>query len=364
MKANGRSGGRSSTNSVLPPSSRARLPEAHARGQQPALPRVRPDRVAEQRLVVAALEPVGGRLLHVGPADGQLVGRGDLVVHDRTVADGRPDDAVATIAEDADESVEAVEVDDGGRGMGQVSLLVHYRRQRGFSTHPGASVQPRGVVRECRSSSAGSAACAYACAERQPGWVVEAVAVERLRLRSAASSRASAFAPSSTGWRVATALAGFVLNDADGVVVEAEGEPQRARRLRRGDQRPRRRRSRASAALETTGSRPASSPEFTIAPSEDGGQARTTLVAAGCRHVRRLPARALRSRRPPLPLSVHQLHQLWAALHDRASRPVRPGPHDDGRRSRCARPAGASTTTRATAASTPSRTPAPTAAPG
>ena len=36
----------------------ARLPEPHARGQQVALPRVRADRVAEARLVGAALEAV------------------------------------------------------------------------------------------------------------------------------------------------------------------------------------------------------------------------------------------------------------------------------------------------------------------
>ena len=99
-----------------------RLPEAHARGEQPALPRVRPDRVPEPRLVVAALEPVGGRLLHLGPARGQLVCRGDLVVDDRAFPAGRPDDAVATIAEHADESVQPVEVDDGRGGMGQDEL--------------------------------------------------------------------------------------------------------------------------------------------------------------------------------------------------------------------------------------------------
>ena len=39
----------------------------------------------------------------------------------------------------------------------------------------------------------------------------------------------------------------------------------------------------------------------------------------------------LRPRRPPLPLPVHQLHELRPALHDRARRPVRPAAHDDGR---------------------------------
>ena len=41
--------------------------------------------------------------------------------------------------------------------------------------------------------------------------------------------------------------------------------------------------------------------------------------------------RAARSRRPPLPLPVRQLHRLRPALHDRARRPLRPRAHDDGR---------------------------------
>ena len=52
---------------------------------------------------------------------------------------------------------------------------------------------------------------------------------------------------------------------------------------------------------------------------------------AGRGDLRGLPARAARSGRPPLPLSVRQLHELRPALHDRARRPVRPRAHDDGR---------------------------------
>ena len=47
-------------------------------------------------------------------------------------------------------------------------------------------------------------------------------------------------------------------------------------------------------------------------------------------------AELLRPGRPPLPLPVHQLHRLRAALHRRHRHPVRPSIHDDGRRSRCA----------------------------
>ncbi len=44
----------------------------------------------------------------------------------------------------------------------------------------------------------------------------------------------------------------------------------------------------------------------------------------------RLPRRAVRSRRPPLSLSVHQLHELRPALHDRPRRALRPAPDHDG----------------------------------
>ena len=47
--------------------------------------------------------------------------------------------------------------------------------------------------------------------------------------------------------------------------------------------------------------------------------------------LRGLPGRAVRPRRPPPPLPVRELHQLRAALHDRARRALRPAADDDGR---------------------------------
>ena len=57
--------------------------------------------------------------------------------------------------------------------------------------------------------------------------------------------------------------------------------------------------------------------------------------AAGARlarrgHLRGVPGRAVRPRRPPPPLPVHQLHRLRPALHDRARGAVRPPAHHDG----------------------------------
>ena len=90
--------------------------------------------------------------------------------------------------------------------------------------------------------------------------------------------------------------------------------------------------------------------------------------AVGARHprqrdMRRVPRGAVRSRGPPPPLPVHQLHELRPALHDRARRSLRPAADDDGRLRDVRSSAAPSTRTRATAASTPSRMPVRNAGP-
>jgi hypothetical protein len=82
---------------------RRRPPEAHPRGQQLLLPRVRADSPAEHGVVLAPLDPVRRRLVVRGPAVRELVGRRDLVEHDRAVANGRADDPVALLAERIDQ---------------------------------------------------------------------------------------------------------------------------------------------------------------------------------------------------------------------------------------------------------------------
>jgi D-sedoheptulose 7-phosphate isomerase len=55
-----------------------------------------------------------------------------------------------------------------------------------------------------------------------------------------------------------------------------------------------------------------------------------TIAMVGSDGLRRVPRRAVRPGRPPLPLPVRQLHQLRATLHDRARRALRPAAdHDD-----------------------------------
>ena len=69
--------------------------------------------------------------------------------------------------------------------------------------------------------------------------------------------------------------------------------------------------------------------------------------------LRRLPGRAARPGRPPLPAPVHHLHQLRPAVHHHHRAALRPARPRRWPASRCARPARPSTPTPPTAASTP-----------
>ena len=124
-------------------------------------------------------------------------------------------------------------------------------------------------------------------------------------------------------------MAGHVLNDARGVVVEVEAPAETVERFlaRLPPEAPplatRRARDRARP-LEELGER-----GFAIRDSPRRRRA-ARRGHARQRDLRRLPGRAVRPRRPAPPLPVHQLHELRAALHDRPRRPLRPAEHDDG----------------------------------
>ena len=75
---------------------------------------------------------------------------------------------------------------------------------------------------------------------------------------------------------------------------------------------------------------PAGERGFRILASPHGGEP-AALVSPDTATCDGLPGRAVRPRRPALPLPVRQLHELRAALHDRARRPLRPAADDDGR---------------------------------
>ena len=165
-----------------------------------------------------------------------------------------------------------------------------------------------------------------------------------------------------TASRARHGLGGFVLNDGDGVVIEVEGEPRAldafaAALARRGAAARARRRRDARAASPPRGERGLRDRR------ERGRRGATRARPARRRHLRRLPARALRPGRPPLPLPVRQLHEVRAALHDRARASRTTGRTRRWPASRCAPTAGASTRIPPTAASTPSRSRCPACGP-
>ena len=182
----------------------------------------------------------------------------------------------------------------------------------------------------------------------------------RLRAHVAGTVQGVGFRPFVYRLAAELGLGGWVLNDGRGVVLEVEGPPEAVDELltRLRSQPP------PLAAIESVRVEPA-------APTGERGfrdpRVRARRPARGpgvarLRHLRRLPGRDPRSRRPPLPLSVHQLHQLRPALHDRARRPLRPRADHDGRVRDVRGAATPSTTIPPTAASTRSPTPARTAA--
>ena len=124
-------------------------------------------------------------------------------------------------------------------------------------------------------------------------------------------------------------LAGFIGNDTDGVTIEIEGPSGAGRSVSPPS------RGRSSAALrasiplpsrETLGHRRNRFPHR----RQRSRRPRLHRHSRRRRHLRRLPARAARSQRPPLPLSVFELHQLRPALHHHAPHPLRPPADLDG----------------------------------
>ena len=147
----------------------------------------------------------------------------------------------------------------------------------------------------------------------------------RVRARVSGVVQGVGFRPYVHGLATELGLSGFVLNDSRGVVLEVEGASVERFLARLRDEAP------PLASIEALTFEPV--PEVRRGGVLDPGQRRRAARRgdrARHRDVRRLPRGAVRPCGSPLPLPVHQLHQLRAAVHDRHGRPVRPAEHDDG----------------------------------
>ena len=124
-------------------------------------------------------------------------------------------------------------------------------------------------------------------------------------------------------------VAGWVRNDSRGVTIEAEAEAASSRAIRR---RPAGREAPAGHHHPTDHRRSADYRGQRLHhPCKSGRSDRPRPDPGRCQRLRRLPARTGRPRRPPLPLPLHQLHQLRAALHHRHRHPLRPAADHHGR---------------------------------
>ncbi len=121
-------------------------------------------------------------------------------------------------------------------------------------------------------------------------------------------------------------LRGWVCNTSEDVAHRGRGRGQGHRGLPARPARRARRRWPISRASPLSAGPPAGYESFEIRQQHRrGGQVPARL--AGHRHLPRLPEGDLRPRRPPLPLSLHQLHQLRPALHHHRRHPLRPPQH-------------------------------------
>ena len=135
----------------------------------------------------------------------------------------------------------------------------------------------------------------------------------------AASCRASASARSSSAWPATTSLTGWVLNGDDGVEIHLEGADRRSRRscaISSACRRRRRDHHRSTSSRRRSRARPL----FTIRDSQTAQARRRPASRPICRSATTACASCSTRSDRRCALSVHQLHELRAALLDRARR--------------------------------------------
>ncbi len=153
--------------------------------------------------------------------------------------------------------------------------------------------------------------------------------IHRVRVRVRGTVQGVGFRPYVYRLAGELGLSGFVLNDAHGVLLEVEGSADAIETFlaRLEPDAP------PLAVLESvsTEARPPTGADGLRDPAQSPGRRRRRPGHARQRHLLGVPGGTARSRRSPLPLSVHQLHQLRPPLHDRPRGPLRPSTHHHDR---------------------------------
>ncbi len=305
---------------------RTRAPQAHARGEQPALPGVRGRREPEECVVVTADEAIPRSLLLLV----QPPGARREAISSRTITPSR---RVGPITWYPWSRARA-----GGRRGRPARGCVRWVRQKALLMQPQrlAWIRRDGVigtgvprtVRVCRSPVSGAAplrpwvepgslgtgreSSPASGAPPRP-WRGAGGRVPPVRASARDEARTDRYRAERRGRRGDRGTGRASV--ARGVRGRARrgGSGARSRRRDRGRPPPRCDRTRASDRRERRRARRRADPD----PARRGD-------------LRRLPARALRPCRQALPLPVRQLHAVRAAVHDRHLRALRPSADDDG----------------------------------
>ena len=186
------------------------LPQADSGWEELLLPRMRADRPPEDGRVVAPPQPRARGFVIGRPPVREVVGRGDLVEHDRRVTHGRSDDPVALGLQGRDERREPVEGQHVGVGVGGGEFGHGWR-------------QPTIRARQRKGTRSRIRRFAFATRKRNAAPVTLPVVIERRRIRVRGVVQGVGFRPFVHRLATRDRLGGRVWNDGDGVVVEVEG---------------------------------------------------------------------------------------------------------------------------------------------
>ncbi len=193
--------------------------------------------------------------------------------------------------------------------------LRRYQRsaRAGCADRRGSKSRPRRDGRRRRNQPASATSPGCACASR-----------------CAVRCRASASGRSSTAARRDLALTGWVTNTPEGVTIEAEGTRQAIDAWSTGESG----RAPPNAVVAIVALEPLA-PHGRARPSKSaiatGRRARARAILPDLATCEDCLAEILDPAEPPLPLSLHQLHALRAALRHRRRPALRPRAHDHAR---------------------------------